>query len=322
MQLTMVAPITVDNTNIVLANGDGVPVTNVAVESTYPLWRDGIASSGTTSTHTVGDIVYFGTRRYECILTHTAPGGTANEPQNQPTRWLDIGPTTRYRPFDSSVTSKADRADNITYSISSGDTVINGVGVLGVENGDSITVEVYSGDVGWSSPAYSETVDIGLQPLISDWWSWLFGGRFRKTQGVFLSLPSYTDAIIVISIDGTADLAVGEIVMGRQFAFGLGIEYGARVGIKDYSRKSTDDFGNTIVLRRAFAKRATFDMHLRKGEVDPMIQTLSDYRATPVLYIGSDQYESTTVYGFYKNFDVLISYPEYSQCNLELEGVT
>jgi hypothetical protein len=40
------------------------------------------------------------------------------------------------------------------------------------------------------------------------------------------------------------------------------------------------------------------------------------------LWIGTEEYESTIVYGFYKNFDILIAYPEHSECSLEIEGLT
>jgi len=41
-----------------------------------------------------------------------------------------------------------------------------------------------------------------------------------------------------------------------------------------------------------------------------------------VLWVGSGEFESTTLFGFYKNFDILISYPEHADCDLEVEGLT
>ena len=111
-------------------------------------------------------------------------------------------------------------------------------------------------------------------------------------------------------------------MIGRQRSFGVGIQYGARVGIQDYSRKEKNDFGDTVLVQRAFAKRANFDMQVAKAEVDSLQNFLSDVRAKPCLWIGSADYESTTVFGFYKNFDILISYPTFADCSLELEGLT
>ena len=45
-------------------------------------------------------------------------------------------------------------------------------------------------------------------------------------------------------------------------------------------------------------------------------------RATPVLWIGSESFESLTVYGFYKEFSIDIAYPTVSYCSLTIEGLT
>jgi len=97
---------------------------------------------------------------------------------------------------------------------------------------------------------------------------------------------------------------------------------GARVGIQDYSRKERTDFGDVVLVERAFAKRASFQLLLRAAEVDSFNDFLASVRATPCLWIGSQRYESTTVYGFYKSFDIVIAYFDYSDCELELEGLT
>ena len=100
------------------------------------------------------------------------------------------------------------------------------------------------------------------------------------------------------------------------------LKMGARIGIQDYSRKERSEFGDVMLVERAFAKRASFSLLLTADEVDSFHQFLSEVRATPCLWIGSRRYESTTLYGFYKNFDIVISYFNYSDCELELEGLT
>jgi hypothetical protein len=75
-------------------------------------------------------------------------------------------------------------------------------------------------------------------------------------------------------------------------------------------------------VRRAFAKRANFNLLIEKSEVDAFQLFLTEIRATPCLWIGSTEYESTTLFGFYKNFEALISYPDYADFELEIEGLT
>ena len=77
-----------------------------------------------------------------------------------------------------------------------------------------------------------------------------------------------------------------------------------------------------MLVQRAFAKRADFELMVSADEVDSLQNFLSDVRAVPCLWIGSTEYEATTVFGFYKTFDILISYPTQSDCSLQIEGLT
>jgi hypothetical protein len=37
--------------------------------------------------------------------------------------------------------------------------------------------------------------------------------------------------------------------------------------------------------------------------------------------VGSDLYASMIVYGFYKDFSIVLSYPSFSICEIEVEGL-
>jgi hypothetical protein len=212
------------------------------------------------------------------------------------------------------------QGNNITYTLEPS-SVNNLLAVLNINNGSQVTVTVNSPS---QSPSlvYSKTIDLGGAPITAGWWVWFFGLRRQQTQAIFDDIPPYADGIFTIEILGGSDLSVGVIMLGQQQLYGLGIKYGARVGIQDYSRKETNEFGDTVLIKRAFAKRANVDLFLDKSEVDPLQLELSRIRATPVLWILSNDYESTTLFGFYKNFDVLISYPEHADCTIEIEGLT
>jgi hypothetical protein len=123
----------------------------------------------------------------------------------------------------------------------------------------------------------------------------------------------------VTDTGGTA--AIGECVLGLARELG-GMQYGARVGIRDYSVKTQDDFGNYTILERAFSKRASFSLWVEGGLTSELQSILASYRATPAVYIGTDRHAATMIYGFYKDFDIDIAYPQASLCSLEIEGLT
>jgi hypothetical protein len=122
--------------------------------------------------------------------------------------------------------------------------------------------------------------------------------------------------------DNPADqVSCGTLLVGRQFDIGE-TEHGVDIGIIDYSRKETDQFGATSVVERAFAKRMTARVVMQTSAIDDVHRTLAAIRATPVLWIGSESFESLTVFGFYKEFSIDLAYPTVSYCSLTIEGLT
>jgi hypothetical protein len=94
-----------------------------------------------------------------------------------------------------------------------------------------------------------------------------------------------------------------------------------QLGIKDYSRKETNEWGDVVLTQRSFAKKAQVPLSLDPAQIDALYDYLSGLRATPALWIVSDQYTSSVVYGYYQDFEILITYKDIADCNLTLEGL-
>lgn len=280
-------------------------------EDEYPQW-----SASATYAKGARVIVLEQHKVYQSV----ADANTGNDPTAvlaEP-KWLLVGATNRWKAFDKSVSSQSAQASTISYRIKPGRAVTN-LGALNLKGGTSMRLRLVDPVYG---EVYDKTISLSRIPVAVGWWAWFFGERTTPTQALFSGLPSFPGSELVIEITGTAELAVGVIVIGQERHFSLGVRMGARVGIQDYSRKERNEFGDVMVVERNFAKRASFSMLLLAREVDAFYDFLATVRATPCLWIGSNRYESTTVYGFYKSFDIVISYFDYSDCELELEGLT
>ena len=245
-------------------------------------------------------------------------GNLNNNPVTATTWWIEVGPTNRWKCFDTSNSTQTAKANSITYTLRPGQAV-NSIGILNVSNATSVRIRLVDPVYG---TVYDQTASFTPEPLASTWWAWFFGQKRAPSQFVTTGLPSYPNADLIVDLTGNASLAVGVIMFGQQQSFSLGVKLGARVGIQDYSRKETNEFGDTTLVVRAFAKRAVFEVLLDSAEVDPLQNYLASIRAVPCLWVGTSEFESTVVFGFYKNFDILLSYPNYADCNLELEGLT
>lgn len=300
--LTVVAPLAVTPAMLVSTN---VP------ETDYAEWAAG-------TTYAKGQRVILAAQHK--VYESTADSNTGNNPSapSAEPKWAEVGPTNRWRPFDKSVSSQVKQANSITYRIKPGQAITS-LGLLNVTGATSIRVRLI--DPGFGT-VYDKTTSMASVPVAVGWWEWFFGERRRPTQALIQDLPSFPAADILIDVSGTSELAVGVILMGQRRTFALGVKSGARVGIQDYSRKERTEFGDVVIVERAFAKRAAFQMLLESREVDSFNDFMATVRATPVLWIGSGRFESTTIYGFYKSFEIVLSYYDYADSELELEGLT
>lgn len=281
-------------------------------ETDYSAW-----SSGTT--YALGDrVILTSTHKvYESLQA----GNLNKNPTTFVSYWVEVSPTNKWKCFDNSNSTQTvgtGSPTQISYILEAG-IAITAVGILNITKGSSVTIVMTDPTYG---VVYNKTESLGTYPQYPEWWSWFFGLRFSKTQFVATDLPSYPNAEISITVNGSVGLAVGVIIIGQQISFSLGMNHGARLGIQDYSRKETNDFGDTVLIQRAFAKRANFDLLLDNYEVDLMQNILSSIRAVPVLWVGSNEFEATVIFGFYKNFDILLSYSTHAECSLEIEGLT
>ncbi len=306
--LIVVKPITITD-SMLIASGSP-PETNVP-ENDYGTWNSG-------STYALGDrVILTSTHRiYESLQA----ANTNKDPTTEPLWWVEVGPTNRWAAFDTSVSTATAQANNITYVLQP-NQLVNTVAALNVTGCSELNITMTSASAGSPGIVYQKTVDFTAFPASADWYSWFFAARSPPKQAVEFGLPAYIDAEIEFEFIGGSALSVGTIILGAQASFGLGIKYGARVGIQDYSRKETNDFGDVVLVQRAFAKRADFDLFIESSEVDSLQLFLSEVRAVPCLWIASSEYEATTLFGFYKNFDILISYPLHADCTLEIEGL-
>jgi hypothetical protein len=272
----------------------------------YSAW-----SSGTTYANNV--IVDYGTHLYQSLQ----PSNTAHQPDTSPTWWAEIGPDNTHAMFDSQVSTVTTSSSPLTIVLATG--AVNCVALLGLV-GTTLTVSATDGPGGPS--IYSRTVDLdGTQIL--DWYDYFFESFSQLTEVVLTDLPPYGNSRLTLSLTSGSSVAIGQVVFGNSYFIGH-TEYGATAGIIDYSRKDTDSFGVTTFVQRAYSKRMSARLMLKNTALNRVQQLLSGLRATPCVWIGTDDsdYNPLVVYGFYRDFSLDVAYPQDSYCSLEIEGLT
>lgn len=276
-------------------------------ETDYAAWSAATA-------YAVGGKAMYNHRNYEALVAHT--GANPETDTSDPPKWLDLGANNRWRMFDDKVGSLTEQTGSIAVELQPG-AVINSVALFNLL-GRSATVTLTDPVDGIVYQRSVSLVDAG----VSDWYEWFFLPIGRQTDFVLLDLPAYGTAALSVTIDNASDTAaVGHLVMGRQAELGVAV-YGSGVGITDYSRKETDTFGNSVVVERSFSKRAEFDVVLDTPQIGRVQRLLASLRAQPVVWIGAEGYESTFLFGYYRDFQISISGPSVSDATITVEGLT
>lgn len=275
-------------------------------ETDAPAWSAG--------SYTAGQQVIFNHRVYEALSTTTAQpdvGAVAVPPS-----WIDLGADNRYRMFDVIVGSLTERTGTIEVTIRPG-VLVNALAFFGLVGGtlNVVVTDPVDGEV------YNRTEILQDNSGIVDWYAYFFDPIIQRTDLVLLDLPSYGSADIEITVDaGAGPAACGEAVIGYRQNLGVS-NFGTSVSILDYSRKNRDDFGNATVVERNFSKRAEYDVTVETKLVSMVQRALAAIRATPSVFIGDEGREETIVFGFYRQFNIVLSNPSISDCTIEVEGL-
>lgn len=285
---------------------DGMLDSHTVAEDEYPTY------SGAT-TYALDDLVIYGHRVYES----QQGSNTGNQPDvDDGSYWLDVGPTNAWAMFDDKVHTATSDTVDIVVEITPGE-IVNAVALLGLA-GDSVTVTL---DDPVEGEVYTRTEPLVSFDGILDWYSYFFAD-FGTTQDlVFLDLPSYRDATITVTIaTSTANAQCAVLVIGKQLRIGDTV-YGSDLGILDFSRKDVDEFGNIDIEQRNFSKTGDFDIQLWRSEISTVQKRLVFYRATPVVWVGVRGEEVTIIYGFYRDFSLVLAGPRICVGNIEVEGL-
>jgi hypothetical protein len=275
-----------------------------------------VYSSGTT--YALAAKVRYLSRVYESLqatnLNHT--------PSTSPTWWLDTGPDNIHAALDDAVSTVSSATTEMTFVVKAGK--LDAVALITV---DAPLASVAVTDQLTGALIYNQTA--GLSGAnVQDWYQYFFFDPItQRTQLVFDAIPdTYANAVVTIKLTGASGVPVSlaQAVFGITTQIGT-TQYGASAGIIDYSKKETDAFGTTTFVVRAFSKRLSSEVFIPNTQLNSIQTYLYSIRATPVVWVASNDplfSEPLIVWGFYKDFSTNISYPSYSVCSIEVEGLT
>lgn len=317
MSAKLIPPIAITDDNLVATNAPATPQEQASTYTSSETYAKG-AWVQVPETHTI----------YESQID----GNTDNYPPDnltpaadgQPPRWLRVMATNERAMFDGRIGTLTKA--NVAWPVGSGTglqievtpgRVADCIVLFGLQ-GQSVTVEVIDPVEG---VVYQRTRSLTATTGITTMYAYLFSPIERRTDLAFLDLPNYGTANVRISIEsGSGEAACGLCLIGKGKSLGLPL-WGINAGIRDYSRLEEDEFGITDFVQRGYVRRASIDLLLRKNQTNGVYRTLAQYRATPVVWVGYQDFEPTLIYGVFINFDIIYPHAAFDDCSIEIRGI-
>lgn len=276
------------------------------------------ANWSSATTYTAGQIISYSGKRWESLQ-----GSNLNKiPTAEPLWWLDLGADNKHAMFDDVVATSTVATTELTVVMAPNQT-FDSIALINI-NASVVSISVTDGVGG--PVVYENTIGLSSETIV-DWYGYFFyDPLLKRTQAIFYNIPPYQNAVITITLENSVgeQVSVSTLTYGTLFDIGT-TQYGVSAGIVDYSVKTTDEFGNTTFVRRAYSKRLSAQVAVKNSDLNRVQSLLYGLRATPAVWIASDSptfEEAMIVYGWYRDFTTEITYPTYSLISIELESLT
>lgn len=296
---------------------DPITITDaMLISSTVPEPDTGETEWSHLIDYVVNDVVMRASlhKKYRCI----APIKSDTPPESDADNWAYIGGTNKWAMFDDTSAATVETSSPLTAVIAPG--ICNSLAILGIA-GQTLTITITDGAGG--PTVYSRTIELDVS-VVTDWYQYFFE-PFTTRQVVILNdLPPYPNARITISLSGTGDVSIAHAIVGTSYDLGATL-YGATAGIRDYSRKQTDETTGVVTLeQRRFSKTMRARFFLDDAAVNAVHSRLEGLRATPCVWVGSDRedLEPLVIFGYIKDFSLDLQQARGSYYSLEIEGMT
>jgi hypothetical protein len=247
-------------------------------------------------------------------------GNLGNDPNTDDgSNWVAVGPSNPFAMFDDKVGTQSVALESIVVEIEI-TSITNAAAAINIV-GNQMRFEAWNPE---DVKVFDQTFTL-REHLVSNMYDYYFQEFTSRDRAVELNLPILLPGsrgkMTLTGVTGT-DVKIGSLIYGKQFKIGDS-QYGQMsVGIKDYSTKEADVFGNYTIVERPFQNRMEAMVVVSNANTAQVKSTLSQYRATPVLWIGDANKTETIVFGFFEDFRVTLPHPAFAECRIRINGVS
>lgn len=300
--MKIIKPLSTLCTNIVYSN----------VAQDAPVWSS-------TVTYDKGDLAAetgCGAIVYESLVN-----SNLNNPlETSPLEWLPIGASNYFAMFDDKNGTQTESLDSIDVVVDFTDT-INSVALINIQ-ATTARFQAWRADQNYLTDTPVMDYEVPLRDYgVSSWYEYYTYQVKQKRNYVNFDLPTFIGGTGRLTLDQLGQVVkIGSLLYGNTVIVGDTV-YGLNAGIKDYSTKETDVFGNYTIVEREFRDTVSAQVIVEESRTQIIKDLLADNRARPLLFTGDEAKDLSIIYGFYTRFNINMESPAYSKLDLTIEGI-
>lgn len=300
---------------VIKPNAVNIRSSNVPADST-PCWSS-------AKTYAEGDMVQHDNRLYMSLKSSNLGKQPVAYFEGLEAWWRDLGATNLWRMFDESLGTQTQVTNEgqVNMILELDFVRASSFALLNI-TGHSVHAEVFDGDE--ETPYWAK--DYGLIKPHHGWWNWLFGDRSSIRDIVATDIPAVRFGRLRLTISGVNRVGVGHFTHGMQTEVGATL-YGVSASMRSYSKKDTDEYGNTRLIKRRSAKRFTGELLFSNTESDAVYSLLADLDSVLALWIGDNRdstaggHQALTVFGWLEEFNESFPGPNHTELSITIQGL-
>lgn len=277
-------------------------------ENDFPAWAS--ATSYTVGTKVIRATTH---RIYQNLIA----GVDATVPENAPSRWLDVGPTNAYAFMDGYSSTITSKLYNLSFTIAPGQR-ISSIALINVV-GETVFITATNNG---AEQIYNKTITMDATQVATVY-DWFFEEFEQKPDHVEVDFPeAYNNPVITVTVAGNSTVSIGRLALTKAYEIGE-VEYGAGIGIKDYSVTTTDVNNVKTLTKKQNSKLMNFRVVLNQSETNRVNKLLRTLSSVPCVFVGvnAEDYEYTIAHGFYQDFKIILPLPKINYCDLVIEEI-
>ena len=291
---------------------------DATLQSTNVAENDYATYSGTESYALNATVIYIDTNKH-WVIRSLIDDNLGNIPTelNTDTNWVKISETNRWKMFDQKTTSQTYNDDSIEVTLFG----VNTMDSIALLNLDGASVDITVTDKN-DNEVYTKTESLVTNANVYDWYTYFFAPIIRKTDVSFLDIPPYAQCRVDVSVNYQGNIAkCGTCLIGAKVNLGVS-RYGTKVSNIDYSVKEADDFGDFTIAERGYSRTMDVTAYVDKRFTDYTVNIFNQFRSTPVVWIATEEYSSSYIFGFYKTYEIDYTFPNHNEITAEIYGLS